>query len=99
MCRHIVRSSTYVEVFAMNEELVLSCQEYCGELPPLTMVEVRSTGVPVVTVVGPLIVIAGVTEVTVMVIVLLVAVAELGQSALLVIITLTCAPFVKLFEL
>ena len=63
------------------------------------MLEVRNTGFPAETIVGPVIVIAGVTELTVMEMVLLVTVAGLGQFALLVINTLICAPFIKLLEL
>ena len=41
----------------------------------------------------------GVTEVTIMVMILLLTDDGLAQIALLVIITLTCAPLVRLFEL
>ena len=71
-----------------------------GELPPFKMAEERRTGVPEVTVVVPLIVIAGVTD-DVIVIVIPVAVAVVGFAQAMdeVITTVTTSPFINaLFE-
>ena len=64
-----------------------------GKLPPFTMAEERRVGVPELTVVFPLIVIAGVTELTVIVAPVDVAVIGLAQDNDEVITTVTRSPF------
>ena len=72
-------------IFCQVCVLVLSCHRYTGELPPLPATAEITVEAPMLTVVTPFIeIVAGVSALTVIIMLLLLTTAGVAQAALLV---------------